>query len=168
MKMIPRSRRERLIYIVVLLWCYFGVLGFLSKTSYSDLAVYFVSLTGFVGSYVWSETKRRSVSQPGYLFAPKSRREKIVHISVWAWFVLGNFAVFNHLSLIDLSAYFAALTPFVGAYVMGETFKPSSTIKVPTISKEDSDTSTDETDDKKEKKEDKDIDSANIIPEDQR
>ena len=51
----PSSRRELMIYIVVALWAIAGGITIWFKSSLSDLSVYFVSLTGFVASWIAGE-----------------------------------------------------------------------------------------------------------------
>lgn len=51
----PRSRREVMIYIVVLIWAIAGGAAMWYKANLSELAVYFVSLTGFVASWIAGE-----------------------------------------------------------------------------------------------------------------
>ena len=51
----PTSRREAMIYIVILLWIAAGVLGIIKGINIESLGIYFVSLTGFVGSWIAGE-----------------------------------------------------------------------------------------------------------------
>ncbi len=51
----PSSRREIMIYFVVVLWAIAGILGILNGVNLSDLSVYFISLTGFVASWIAGE-----------------------------------------------------------------------------------------------------------------
>lgn len=51
----PHSRREVMIYVVVLLWAIAGGFAMWYKANLSELAVYFVSLTGFVASWIAGE-----------------------------------------------------------------------------------------------------------------
>ena len=57
----------------------------------------------------------------------------MIYLTVFLWLVIGIFTVINKADLMGMSAYFAALTPFVGSYIIGETIK-----KEP-ISEEESD-----------------------------
>lgn len=51
----PSSRREVMIYVIVALWSIVGAFAIWYKANLSDLAVYFVSLTGFVASWIAGE-----------------------------------------------------------------------------------------------------------------
>lgn len=51
----PRSRREVMIYVVVLIWAIAGGAAIWYKANLSELAIYFVSLTGFVASWIAGE-----------------------------------------------------------------------------------------------------------------
>jgi hypothetical protein len=46
-----------------------------------------------------------------------------MYITVALWFIVGVWVIAKNADLIGMSAYFAALTPFVGSYIIGETFK---------------------------------------------
>ena len=106
------SKRECLTYVIVLLWCGVGILGSYYEASFTELATYFISLTGFAGAYMYAETKRKS-----------SKRELMIYLTVFLWLVVGIFTIINKADLMGMSAYFAALTPFVGSYIIGETVK---------------------------------------------
>ena len=54
---------------------------------------------------------------------PNSRREVMMYITIGLWLAVGLWVIVNGSDLIGVSAYFAALTPFVGSYILGETFK---------------------------------------------
>lgn len=49
------SRREIMIYVVVSLWAITGGLAIWHQKDLSDLALYFVSLTGFIASWIAGE-----------------------------------------------------------------------------------------------------------------
>jgi hypothetical protein len=51
----PSSRREVMIYVIVLLWVIVGTFAILFKSNLSDLALYFISLTGFIASWIAGE-----------------------------------------------------------------------------------------------------------------
>ena len=51
----PRSRREIMIYVVVLLWAIAGFVSMYFSRDLNDLSIYFVSLTGFVASWIAGE-----------------------------------------------------------------------------------------------------------------
>ena len=51
----PSSRREVMIYVVVAIWAIAGGIAMWYKVNLSELSVYFVSLTGFVASWIAGE-----------------------------------------------------------------------------------------------------------------
>jgi hypothetical protein len=51
----PSSRREVMIYVVVILWAIAGGFAMWFKANLSELSIYFVSLTGFVASWIAGE-----------------------------------------------------------------------------------------------------------------
>lgn len=51
----PHSRREMMIYAVVLLWAIAGFVSMYFSRDLNDLSVYFASLTGFVASWIAGE-----------------------------------------------------------------------------------------------------------------
>lgn len=51
----PSSRRELMIYVVVILWAIAGAGAIWFKANIGELALYFVSLTGFVASWIAGE-----------------------------------------------------------------------------------------------------------------
>jgi len=130
---ISKCKRERLIYIIVFLWIVLGILGIFYSSNLSELAVYFVSLTGFASAYIWGESARRSNTPTKTIFAPKSKREKMILITIILWAATGIFAIIKSYPLLELSAYFAALTPFVGAFILGDTYKKTDIKKVDNI-----------------------------------
>lgn len=117
------SKRECVTYLVVFLWLAVGVVATYFKTDFTALAAYFVSLTGFVASYIFGESIRKSKNPSIFLPGPNSRREVMMYITIGLWLVIGLWVIIKNADLIGVSAYFAALTPFVGSYIIGETFK---------------------------------------------
>ena len=117
------SKRECVTYLVVLLWLGVGITATYFETDFTALAAYFVSLTGFVASYIFGESVRRSKNSSIFLPGPNSRREVMMYITIGLWLAVGLWVIVNGSDLIGVSAYFAALTPFVGSYILGETFK---------------------------------------------
>ena len=117
------SKRECLTYMIILLWVSVGVLGTYFETNFTELAAYFVSLTGFAGAYMYGETKRKSKDSSIFMSGKSSKREIMIYITVLLWLIIGTFTIINGADLIGVSAYFAALTPFVGSYIIGETVK---------------------------------------------
>lgn len=117
------SKREYMTYIVMILWISLGVLAFLYDIDFNYLAAYFLSLTGFIMSYMFGESFRKSSGVSVFKKGKSSKREKITYLIVVMWTVIGVLGIVKQQDLMSLSAYFAALTPFVGAYVIGETMK---------------------------------------------
>ena len=117
------SKRECLTYVIILLWVGIGILGTYFETNFTDLAAYFVSLTGFAGAYMYGESVRQSSDVSIFKAGKSSKREIIIYITVGLWLVIGIFTIINQSDLMGMSAYFAALTPFVGSYIIGETLK---------------------------------------------
>jgi hypothetical protein len=50
----------------------------------------------------------------------------MMYIIMALWAIIGIWVIVQRADLIGVSAYFAALTPFVGSYIIGETFKKES------------------------------------------
>lgn len=118
--------RKRLIvlYIVMLLWVIFGFTGALLTISFTNLAIYFISLTGFVGSYIYAESVRGSSSSSIFKKGRNSSREIMMYIVIFLWSTMATLGFIYNLNFVSLAEYYAALTPFVGAYMIGKTFKP--------------------------------------------
>lgn len=125
-KPITDNKRKLLIYVIILLWIGMGTLAYLYKSSFIELSAYFISITGFVGSYIWGESVRKSSSTGMFKKGKSSSRELMVYISILLWTVAGSFSIMKELNLNEIAAYFATLTPFIGAYMLGETYKPIS------------------------------------------
>jgi hypothetical protein len=51
----PNSRREVMIYFIVLIWTIAGIGAIYFKSSLLDLSIYFISLTGFVAPWIAGE-----------------------------------------------------------------------------------------------------------------
>lgn len=117
------SKRLAMIYATIFLWIELGILAAVFESSILNLSAYFLALTGFVGSYIFGESMRKSPSASIFKGGKNSSREVLLYVVILLWSVLGNYSVIKGLDLIEMSAYFAALTPFVGSYVLGETFK---------------------------------------------
>lgn len=120
------SKRECLTYLVLFLWVGLGMLGVYYNVNFTDLAAYFVSLTGFVAAYIFGESVRKSKKTSIFLRGETSRRETMMYIVIALWLIVGVFVIINNADLAGVSAYFAALTPFVGGYIIGETYKGES------------------------------------------
>lgn len=117
------SKRECITYIVILLWILLGLHANYNQVSLTDTAAYFLSLTGFIGSYIYAESVRKSTDSSIFVKGPNSKRESLTYFIVLVWAIIGFFTIYNKASIIETSTYFAALTPFVGAYLIGETHK---------------------------------------------
>jgi hypothetical protein len=137
------EKREILIYITVFLWIVFGVATAFYPVTYAQMAVYFLSLTGFVSAYIWGESVRKSTSTSIFFKGRTSSREKMIYVTVFLWTVLGVTGLLTNADFINLSAYFGALTPFVSAYILGKAYMPNgdnSTNNTPTTTDSTSDT----------------------------
>jgi predicted neutral ceramidase superfamily lipid hydrolase len=119
------EKREILIYVTVFLWVVFGVAASFYPVTYAQLAVYFLSLTGFVSAYIWGESVRKSSSSSIFTTGRTSSREKMIYITIFLWTALGVVGLLTDSDFINLSAYFGALTPFVSAYILGKAYKPN-------------------------------------------
>jgi len=117
------SKRECITYLVVFFWVIIGIVASYFETNFTDLASYFISLTGFVASYIFGESVRKSSKTSLFLSGPTSKREAMMYITIFLWLIVGLLVIINEGDLIGVSAYFAALTPFVGSYIIGETYK---------------------------------------------
>lgn len=117
------SKRECITYLVVFLWLCIGVLATYFETDFTQLAGYFISLTGFIASYIFGESVRPSEDSSIFLKGKNSRREVLMYITISLWAIVGIWVIVKNADLVGASAYFAALTPFVGSYIIGETFK---------------------------------------------
>lgn len=118
-----KSKREAVIYVVIAMWIYLGSLGIYMDTSLSELAAYFLALTGFVSSYIWAETKRHSGSTSWWKKGKNSKREVMIYLTILLWGCLGSYGIIEKADILDLSAYYAALTPFISSWLIGETVK---------------------------------------------
>lgn len=121
------SKREIIVYIVLLFWIEMGIFSVALDRSLSDLSVYFLSLTGFVMSYIFGESVRQSRSSSILFRGKTSKRELMMFIVLFIWMVLGNWIIYIGGNMIDAATYFGALTPFIGSYIIGETYKKEET-----------------------------------------
>ena len=131
-----------MIYVVMFLWLAFG--AFVSfyapkdskgvvqpKTTLTNMAIYFVSLTGFVGSFIYGDTvKTKDWTTPLFVKGPNDSRETIVYISIALWLLAGLYGITFCVGLDQIGAYFGSLTPFVAGYVLGETQRSSSPAQI--------------------------------------
>jgi len=120
------SKRECLTYVIILIWVGIGILGTYFETDFTELAAYFISLTGFAGAYMYGESVRQSDDTSIFSPGKSSKREIVIYVTVGLWLLIGVFTIINKADLMGMSAYFAALTPFVGSYIIGETHKNES------------------------------------------
>lgn len=120
------SKRECLTYVIILIWVGIGILGTYFETDFTELATYFISLTGFAGAYMYGESVRQSDDTSIFSPGKSSKREIVIYVTVGLWLLIGIFTIINQADLMGMSAYFAALTPFVGSYIIGETHKKES------------------------------------------
>ena len=117
------SKRECMTYVVMLLWIGMGILGFYYTADFNHMAAYFLSLTGFIMSYMFGESYRKSQDTSIFMGGPTSKRELVTYMTVLLWAAIGVWGIIKQQDLMALSAYFAALTPFVGSYVIGESVR---------------------------------------------
>lgn len=118
------NKRKVLVYVTVFLWILLGSLGVYYKSDLSELAMYFLSLTGFIASYIWGESKRPSETTSIFQKGKSSSRETMVYIVVLLWTICGVGSIVTGLSIPQIATYFGALTPFVGSYILGQSYKP--------------------------------------------
>jgi len=117
------SKRHMLIYVVIFLWAVFACLGLKYDTPFGDMTAFFLSLTGFVSVYIWGESVRPSDATSVFKRGLSSTRELMIYVTIALWTITGVLGTVWGRNLTELAAYFAALTPFVGAYILGSTYK---------------------------------------------
>lgn len=117
------SKRECITYVVVFFWLVLGIIAAFYDTNFTDLAAYFISLTGFITAYIFGESIRKSKESSIFMPGKNSKREIMTYFMMGVWLIVGILCVINEADLVGISAYFAALTPFVGSYIIGETYK---------------------------------------------
>lgn len=117
------SKRECMTYIVMFLWIFMGILGFKYEADFNHIAAYFLSLTGFIMSYIFGESYRKSNDTSIFMSGPTSKRELVTYATILLWSAVGTWGIIDMHDLIALSAYFAALTPFVGSYIISESVR---------------------------------------------
>jgi len=122
------GKREALIYIIVALWVGMGIFGAFKEASFTDLSIYFGSLTAYAATYIWAESKKPSsksaILQPG----PNSRKEVMIYVIVILWAIAGCGAIWFKANLGELTLYFVSLTGFVASWLAGEVYAPQDTI----------------------------------------
>jgi len=122
------GKREGLVYTIVILWITMGLIGAYKEASFSDLAIYFGSLTAYAVTYIWAETKRPSEKTRMITKGPNSRREVMIYAVVIIWAIAGAFAMIYKADLNQLTIYFVSLTGFVTTWIAGEVYKPQDDI----------------------------------------
>ena len=122
------GKREALVYAVVALWVIMGVIAAWKQMSLEDLAMYFGSLTAYVATYIWAETRRPSLKTGLLKKGPTSRREIMIYVVVGLWMIAGIAVMWFNSDLSELSVYFASLTGFVAAWIAGERYKPEDEV----------------------------------------
>ena len=103
------GKREGLVYLVVVFWIFMGVLGAYKNSNFNDMAAYFGSLTAYVATYIWAESKRPSDKTGILQSGPSSRREVMIYVIVGLWVIAGAFAIWFAANLTDLAVYFVSL-----------------------------------------------------------
>ena len=126
--MLNSGKREGLVYLTVFLWVAMGILGAIKEADLKELAVYFGSLTAYVATYIWAESKRPSEKTGILKKGPNSRREAMIYIIVGLWTVAGSISIWFQASLSDLAVYFVSLTGFVASWIAGEVYTPQDKI----------------------------------------
>lgn len=116
------SKRETIIYLVIFLWACLGGLGLFYLSDLTHLSVYFLSLTGFIGTFIFGETIRKSDGTSIFQKGRTSKRELLTYIIITIWMVIGVVVIIQGGDIIGAAAYFGSLTPFVGAYILAETY----------------------------------------------
>ena len=91
------SKRECLTYVIILIWVGIGILGTYYETNFTELAAYFISLTGFAGAYMYGESMRQSNDASIFRPGKSSKREIIIYITVGLWLLIGIFTIINKL-----------------------------------------------------------------------
>jgi hypothetical protein len=125
------GKRQTLIYIIVILWVILGSVGVYNNISFNALAAYFSSLTAYVATYIWGETKRPASSDKKTILlgGPFSNREGLIYALVFIWLVSGCIVMYMDLNLTSLAVYFSSLTGFIGSWIAGEVYNPESNNK---------------------------------------
>lgn len=128
---VNKEKRGVVVYITSLLWLGLAAVSSYLNVPLKDLAVYFISLTGFITTYIWGESVRPAEETSIFLKGKTSVREKTIYLTLILWILLGAFGVYRKLNFVDLAAYFGALTPFVGAFILGRSYKSNIATPIP-------------------------------------
>lgn len=119
------QKRLIVIFVVIVLWVLFGIVGAVLSVPFTALSVYFVSLTGFVSTYIYAESVRGSSSSSIFKSGQSSTREMMMYSVIALWSAMAVTGFLFTLDFVEMAAYFAVLTPFVGAYMISKTHKPN-------------------------------------------
>ena len=122
------GKREALVYIIVTLWIGMGLLGAFKQASFTELSIYFGSLTAYAATYIWAEAKRPSKKSPIHKPGPNSRREVMIYVIVILWAIAGCGAIWFKANLGELALYFVSLTGFVASWIAGEVYTPQDKV----------------------------------------
>jgi len=130
------SKRVKIIYVVIFLWLLLGSLAAYFNTAWAEVSWYFASLTTYVGTYIASETFKKS-SDPTTSFLPKSKREKVTYACMLMWLITGVYGIWSGTNLEKLTVYFTSLSGFIALYVLGQHLRTSSeaSATLPTLPK---------------------------------
>lgn len=123
------GKREAIVYIVVFLWIATGIFAAIRGSSFTSLAAYFGSLTAYVATYIWAETKRPSMKSGVLKQGISSRREVMMYLVILLWAIAGGFAIYYDANLTELATYFVSLSGFIASWIAGEVYKPQDDIK---------------------------------------
>ena len=123
------GKREGLVYIVVFLWVVAGVYGAFKGVDFTQLAAYFGSLTAYVATYIWAETKRPSKKTKLLSKGKSSRREIMIYVVVGLWTIAGSAGIYYMANLTSLATYFVALSGFIASWIAVEVYKPQDEVK---------------------------------------
>lgn len=122
------GKREALVYIIVTLWVGMGLLGAFKEASFTELSIYFGSLTAYAATYIWAEAKRPSKKSAIHKPGPNSRREVMIYVIVILWAIAGCGAIWFKANLGELALYFVSLTGFVASWIAGEVYTPQDKV----------------------------------------
>tara|TARA_R110000772_G_scaffold65904_2_gene147079 strand:+ start:6547 stop:6972 length:426 start_codon:yes stop_codon:yes gene_type:complete len=124
------GKREILVYISVFLWIVLGIFGLTKGTDFNDMAAYFGSLTAYVATYIWAESKRPSVKTSILKSGKSSRREIMIYVLVLLWTITGFLAIQYNANLAQLATYFVSLSGFIASWIAGEVYRPQDSLIV--------------------------------------
>ena len=123
------GKREALVYIVVTLWIAGGIYAAIKGTDFTQMAAYFGSLTAYVATYIWAETKRPSKKGKLLSRGKSSRREVMIYLVIVLWALAGAFGIYYMSNMASLATYFISLSGFIASWIAGEVYKPQDEVK---------------------------------------